>query len=282
MRLISFGPVGTEQPGILLADGIVPVAALGPDWPRTARGLIAGGRLHEAAARATGVATRLDPAGVRLGPPVPQAGKIICIGLNYADHAAEQGKEHPAEPLLFCKTGNTLSGCRDDIPHPQAEVFLDYEVELVVCIGTRASGVTREDAMDHVAGFMVGNDVSARRWQRGDGQWYRGKSCDGFFPCGPALVTPDEIGAIADLRLTTHVNGVLRQDATASLLIHDVAAVIAHISADITLEPGDLISTGTPCGVGAFLQPPVALAAGDEVVCAISGLGELRNRVVAR
>lgn len=282
MRLISFGPVGEEQPGILLSDGIVPVTALGPDWPRTARGLIASGRMIEAAARATGVATRIDPAGVRLGPPVPQAGKIICIGLNYADHAAEQGKEHPAEPLLFCKTGNTLAGCADDIPHPKAEVFLDYEVELVVCIGTRAQSVERDEAMTHVAGFMVGNDVSARRWQRGDGQWYRGKSCDGFFPCGPALVTPDEIGAIGELRLTTHVNGAVRQDAAASLLIHDIPALIAHISADITLEPGDLISTGTPCGVGAFLQPPVALQVGDAVVCAITGLGALRNRVVKR
>lgn len=282
MRLVSYGERGLELPAVLLTSGLVPITALGPEWPRTAVGLIASGRLEEAAARATGVATRVDPATVRLGAPVPQAGKIICIGMNYADHAAEQGKEHPLEPLLFCKTGNTLSGPHDPIPHPRAEVFLDYEVELVVCIGKQARDVKKADALDYVAGVMVGNDVSARRWQRGDGQWYRGKSCDGFFPCGPALVTLDELGPLSELHLTTTVNGVVRQDAKASLLIHDIPALIAHISADITLEPGDLISTGTPCGVGAFLKPPVALKAGDEVVCAIAGVGELRNRVVAR
>ena len=282
MRIVSFGAKGEERPSILLGDGILPVEALGGDWPRTTRGLLRGGRLADLATAAATCVTRVDPATVRLGPPIPHAGKIICIGLNYADHAAEQGKEHPKEPLLFAKTANTLSGCADGIPHPKAEVFLDYEVELVVCIGRTATAVPREHALDHVAGFMVGNDVSARRWQRGDGQWYRGKSCDGFFPCGPALVTPDEVGPIRDLRLTTTVNGEIRQDATASLLIHDVAALIAHISADITLEPGDLIFTGTPCGVGCFRTPPVALRPGDEVVCAISGLGELCNRVVAR
>jgi 2-keto-4-pentenoate hydratase/2-oxohepta-3-ene-1,7-dioic acid hydratase in catechol pathway len=280
MRLCSFGERGGERPALLVGDRIIPIASLDAAAPASARALIAGGRLQrlaELAAAGGGVPVPL--AGVRLGPPVFDAGKIICIGLNYRDHAAEQGKEHPPEPLLFAKTANTLAGPEDDIRHPAAEVFLDYEVELAVVIGARCSGVPASRALAQVAGVMVANDVSARRWQRGDGQWYRGKSCDTFLPCGPALVSLDEAGELAGLRLSTRVNGELRQDAGADQLIHDVPALIAYISRDITLEPGDIICTGTPAGVGSFRTPPVALAAGDRVECAISGLGILRNRV---
>lgn len=282
MRIVSFGPAGDERPGFLFSDGIVPLAVLGDNWPRTTRGLLATGRLAEAATLAAAVTQRVPVDSVRLGPPVPHAGKIICVGLNYADHAAEQGKEHPEQPLLFCKTPNALSGPADDILHPRSEVYVDFEVELVVCIGRRASQVIKDEAQSYIAGYMVANDVSARKWQRSDGQWFRGKSCDSFFPCGPALVTADEIADVNALQLTTTVNGKMYQNASSSLLIHKIDALIEYISADITLEPGDLISTGTPAGVGCFQKPPVSLRAGDIVECAITGLGHVRNRVVAR
>lgn len=282
MRLVSFGEPGQERPGLLVDQAIVPVAALAPQAPGSARALIAAG-LAGLAGLAPALADYRGPrvplADVRLGPPVPDAGKIVCIGLNYKDHAAEQGKPWPAEPLLFCKTANALAGPDDPIRHPAADCFLDYEVELAVVIGRRARGVAVADALAHVAGGMVANDVSARRWQRGDGQWYRGKSCDTFFPCGPALVTLDELPPLARLRLTTEVDGEVLQDASAAELIHDVPALIAWISRDITLEPGDIISTGTPAGVGSFRVPPRALAVGQLVTCAIAGIGALRNRV---
>ena len=279
MRLVSFGEPGSERPGLLVDHAIVPVQALAPDAPGSARALIAAGLARLAPALAAYRGARLPADSVRLGPPVPDAGKIICIGLNYKDHAAEQDKPWPVEPLLFCKTPNTLAGPHDAIRHPAADVFLDYEVELAVVIGRRARGVAVGEALAHVAGYMVANDVSARRWQRGDGQWYRGKSCDTFFPCGPALVTPDEVPPVAQLRLTTTVDGEVLQDALAAELIHDIPALIAYISRDITLEPGDIISTGTPAGVGNFRKPPRALAVGNLVACAIDGLGALRNRV---
>ena len=282
MRLCSIGARGAERPAILLDECIVPVASLDAAAPTSARALIAGGGLARLAAAAqAGHGERLPLVGLRLGAPVFDAAKIICIGLNYRDHAVEQGKEHPLEPLLFAKTPNTLAGPADDIRHPAAEVFLDYEVELAVVIGTRCSGMQRDHALAMIAGVMVANDVSARKWQRGDGQWFRGKSCDTFLPCGPSLVSLDEAGPLAALRLTTHINDELRQDAGADQLIHDVPALIEYISRDLTLEPGDIICTGTPAGVGSFRKPPVALAVGDRVACAISGLGILRNRVVA-
>ena len=279
MRLVSFGEPGSERPGLLVDQAIVPLHELAPDAPRSARALLAAGLATFAPALAAYRGPRLSVAGVRLGPPVPDAGKIICIGLNYKDHAREQDKPWPLEPLLFCKTPNTLAGPHDAIRHPAGDVFLDYEVELAVVIAQRARGVSAGDAPAHIAGYMVANDVSARRWQRGDGQWYRGKSCDTFLPCGPALVTPDELPPVAQLRLTTTVDGEVLQDALAAELIHDIPALIAYISRDITLEPGDIISTGTPAGVGTFRTPPRALAVGSLVVCAIDGLGELRNRV---
>jgi 2,4-didehydro-3-deoxy-L-rhamnonate hydrolase len=282
MRLVSFGERGAERAGVLRADRIVPVQDLHPSLPVSVRGLLAGDHLPNLARLVAGFAgTGIAAASVRLGPPVTDPQKIICIGLNYKDHAKEQDKPFPDQPLLFCKTANTLAGATEDIRLPRATCAPDYEVELAVVIGRRARGVSRDKAMEHVAGFMVGDDVSARLWQRNDVQWYRAKSADGFYPCGPALVTADEVPEIAKLRLTTKVNGELRQDASADLLIHDVPALIAYISRDITLEPGDVISTGTPAGVGCFRKPPAFLAPNDVVECAISGLGGLRNRVVA-
>ncbi len=282
MRLVSFGAVGLERAGVMRGQRIVPIQDLHPSLPTTVRGLISGGHFATVAKLVAAYAgTGLDPAGVRLGAPVPDAGKIVCIGLNYKDHATEQDKPWPDQPLLFCKTGNTLAGPNDDVRLPRVPCAPDYEVELAVVIGARAKTVTRERAREVIAGYMVGNDLTARLWQRNDGQWFRAKSIDGFYPCGPALVTADEVPDIAALRLTTTVNGEKRQDARADQLIHDLPSLIAYITKDITLEPGDIVSTGTPAGVGCFRKPPTFLAPGDVVECAIEGLGRLRNRVVA-
>lgn len=287
MRLVSFGGRGREQAGVLRADGtrIVPVTALDASLPDNVRALIADGHLPRVAALLSrSVEPGIALTGVRLGPPVTDPGKVVCIGLNFKGHAAEQDKPWPEQPLLFAKAPTALCGPSDDIVLPDEDCGPDYEVELVVVIGRRARHVAAADALSYVAGYCVGNDVSGRRWQKSDGQFFRAKSCDTFFPCGPALVTADEIGDLAALRLTTRIGDDLLQDATAADLIHDVPTLIAYISRFMTLEPGDLISTGTPAGVGCYRTPPRFLRAGDTVTCAIDGvadLGRLVNRVVA-
>jgi 2-keto-4-pentenoate hydratase/2-oxohepta-3-ene-1,7-dioic acid hydratase in catechol pathway len=221
---------------------------------------------------------------VRLGPPITDPSKIDCIGLNFKGHATEQNKPWPEQPLLFAKAPSALCGPYDNIVLPAEDCGPDYEVELVAVIGRRARHVTKTDALAYVAGWCVGNDVSGRRWQKSDGQFFRAKSCDTFFPCGPALVTSDEITDLAALRLTTRIGDNLLQDATIADLIHDVPTLIAYISRFMTLEPGDLISTGTPAGVGCYRTPPRFLAPGEMVTCAITGpadLGTLANRVIA-
>ncbi len=287
MRLVSFGERGAERAGILTADGaeVLPVRDLDASLPGSVRGLIAGNHLGRLAERARGAKLRGVPrAQVRLGPPITDPGKIVCVGLNYKGHATEQNKPWPEKPLLFAKATTALAGCEDDIELPVENPNVDYEVELVVAIGARGRRVAEADAWRHVAGYLVGNDVSARTWQHGDGQWFRAKSCDTFFPCGPALVTADEIPDPGALRLTTRIDGAELQNALASDLIHDIPRLIAYISRDLTLEPGDLISTGTPAGVGCYRTPPRFLKPGDLVECTIDGtvaLGRLRNRVVA-
>lgn len=285
MRLVSFGERGREQAGVLSTDGtrIIPVTALDASLPDNVRALIAGHHLPRiasllACSDATGIA-RQD---VRLGPPITDPSKIVCIGLNFKGHAAEQNKPWPEQPLLFAKAPSALAGPHDDIVLPDEDCGPDYEVELVAVIGRRARRVTAVEALAHVAGWCVGNDVSGRRWQKSDGQFFRAKSCDTFFPCGPALVTSDEVTDLASLRLTTRIDDELLQDATVADLIHDVPTLIAYISRFMTLEPGDLISTGTPAGVGCYRTPPRFLCAGDTVRCGITGavdLGVLTNRV---
>jgi 2-keto-4-pentenoate hydratase/2-oxohepta-3-ene-1,7-dioic acid hydratase in catechol pathway len=281
MRLVSFIDSGRANAGVLLAnDTVLPLAAAAPALPNQVRALLAGNHLAELAflvEKHAGPGVPLKQ--LRLIAPIPDAGKIICIGLNYKDHAIEQNKPWPEQPLLFSKTGNTLSGPYDDIRLPAEECSPDYEVELAVVIGARATRVAREEALACVGGYMVGNDVSARKWQRSDGQWFRAKSCDSFYPCGPWLTTADDVADPHALRLSTTVNGEVLQDARTDQLIHDVPALISYISRHITLEPGDIISTGTPAGVGCFRTPPRFLRAGDVVECAIDGLGVLRNRV---
>lgn len=218
---------------------------------------------------------------VRINAPIPRPGKIICLGLNYADHAAEGGSEPPKTPLLFGKFANTIIGTDHPIVLPKATQRLDYEAELAVVIGRRAKLVPLESALDYVAGYMNLHDVSARDLQSETGQFFRGKSGDTFAPCGPYLVTKDEIPDPHVLDIRSYVNGELRQSSNTRHLIFNVPFLVHHITKTITLEPGDIISTGTPSGVGTHRHPPTFLKPGDVVRIEVQGLGVLENTVVA-
>lgn len=217
---------------------------------------------------------------VRLTSPICRPSKIICLGKNYAEHAKEGGFDNPDKPLLFSKAPSALSGPFDPILLPKSCGQIDWEVELAVIIGKACKRVSRANAMEYIAGFTVMNDVSAREAQFGDGQWFRGKSLDTFAPLGPALVTPDEIGDINNLQLTTRVDGVLMQDGNTADLIFDIPFLIEYISKDMTLIPGDVISTGTPSGVGIFRNPPIVLKPGNVVECWIESIGSITNTVM--
>jgi 2-keto-4-pentenoate hydratase/2-oxohepta-3-ene-1,7-dioic acid hydratase in catechol pathway len=208
---------------------------------------------------------------------IPRPGKIVCVGLNYRDHAAEGGMDLPKAPLLFAKWPNTLIGDGDAVVLPPESTQVDYEAELGVVIGTTAKRVSERDALDHVAGYICVNDVSARDLQFADGQWTRGKSPDTFCPVGPRLVPRDEIADPQALAIRCIVNGEALQDSSTAQMIFSVAEIIAYTSQIITLEPGDLIATGTPAGVGVFRDPKVLLKDGDEVSVEIEGLGTLTN-----
>jgi 2-keto-4-pentenoate hydratase/2-oxohepta-3-ene-1,7-dioic acid hydratase in catechol pathway len=231
----------------------------------------------------------LDPASLpavsgapRLGPCVGGTQKVICIGLNYSDHAAETGAEPPEEPIIFAKAVSALCGPDDDVELPRGSQALDWEVELAVIIGKRAKYVSEAEAMDHVAGFAIMNDVSERDFQtKRSGQWTKGKSHDTFGPLGPWLVTRDELADPHNLAMTLDVNGVRRQTGNSNTLIFNVPHVIAHLSQFMTLMPGDVISTGTPPGVGMGMKPPQYLKEGDVMTLSIEGLGSQRQTVVA-
>jgi len=223
-----------------------------------------------------------DLAIVRLRAPVPAPNKILCIGQNYRDHVLEQNAKMPEKPIIFAKFTNTVIGPGDDIVHPTTTRELDYEAELVVVIGKTGKHIAREQAYEYVAGYMAGHDVTARDLQRGDGQWVRAKSQDTFAPLGPYLVTRDQIPDPQALDIKMWANGEVRQDSNTANLIFDVPHLIAFISEGMTLEPGDLIFTGTPPGVGAWRKPePVFLQPGDETTVEVAGLGRLINRIVA-
>ena len=222
----------------------------------------------------------VDEAALALSAPVAGAGKIVAVGLNYADHTSETGFTQPERPLTFAKYGTSIVGPAADIIVPDhIATQVDYEVELTLLIGRRCGGTTPA-TIDDVAAYTVANDVSARDVQFGDVQWTRGKSFDTFTPLGPWLVTADEFGEPGGHRIYTEVNDEVLQDDSTSELIFDVPALLAFISDGVTLEPGDLILTGTPAGAGGFRTPPRYLAHGDTVVCGVEGIGELRNRVV--
>jgi 2-keto-4-pentenoate hydratase/2-oxohepta-3-ene-1,7-dioic acid hydratase in catechol pathway len=277
MRLIRFGPNGQERPGLLSAKGVVDLRAVHPDIPDINQRFFSEGWLE----RVRPLAKEGQKMDVRFGPPVSRPSKIICLGKNYAEHAREGGFQPPETPLLFCKTPNTLNGPRDPIVLPRSCGQIDWEVELAVIIGKTAKRIGQREALDIIAGVTVMNDVSGREAQFSDSQWFRGKSFDTFAPMGPALVTLDEIGDLHSLRLSARVNGRLMQDGRTADMIFDIPTLLAFISADITLTPGDVVSTGTPSGVGIFRDPPVLLQAGDVVECWIEGIGSLVNPVVA-
>ncbi len=226
---------------------------------------------------------RHDPARVRLLAPVPDPSKILCIGLNYLDHAAESGMQPPSEPILFTKYANTLIGHREPIILPRESQEVDYEAELVVVIGKRGKHIPLASALDHVAGYAVGHDVSARDWQlnKPGKQWTIGKTFDTFAPIGPELVTADEVPDPHNLGIRLRLNGQTMQDSSTAQLIFRVDALVSYLSRVMTLEPGDLIFTGTPPGVGMARKPPVWLKPGDQVEVEIDGLGTLANPVAA-
>ncbi|MGQ0566833.1 MAG: fumarylacetoacetate hydrolase family protein [Gemmobacter sp.] len=279
MKLLRWGPAGAERPGMLDAGGTArDLTGLVPD--------IGGAVLSD-----TGLAMLrgLDaaalpavPAGARIGPCVAGTGKFICIGLNYADHAEESGMQVPPEPVIFMKATSAIVGPDDPIVIPRGAEKMDWEVELAVIIGTKAKYVSQADALAHVAGYAVTNDVSERSFQHErSGQWTKGKSCDNFGQIGPWLVTRDEVPDPQGLGMWLTVNGATMQNGSTKTMVYGVAHLVSYLSQFFTLHPGDVISTGTPPGVGAGMKPPKFLRAGDVVELGIEGLGQQRQDVVA-
>lgn len=280
MKLLRFGNPGKERPGIVDASGAIrDASSLVADYgPETI-----GPALKARLAAADLPALPRAPDGVRIGAPVSRIGHFIAIGLNYADHAAETGAPIPKEPIVFSKAPSCLSGPNDDVLLPRGSEKLDWEVELAVVIGERCDGVAREEALSKVFGYALCNDVSERAWQaeRG-GQWIKGKSGPTFGPLGPWLVTADEVSDPQNLAMFLDVNGGRAQTGSTSTMIFGVAEIISYLSHFMLLEPGDVITTGTPPGVGLGMKPPRFLKAGDTMRLGIAGLGEQRQTVVAR
>jgi 2-keto-4-pentenoate hydratase/2-oxohepta-3-ene-1,7-dioic acid hydratase in catechol pathway len=281
MRLIRFGEIGREKPGVLLEDGArLDVSGFGSDYDEDF--FAAGGisKLQSWMAKQGASALRVRES-VRLGPPICRPSKIVCIGLNFRDHAAESGMEIPKEPVIFFKATTSLVGPNDPLVIPKNASKVDWEVELAIVMEKKANYVSRESALDYVAGFALHNDYSERSFQleRG-GQWVKGKSADSFAPLGPFLAAKDEIQDFNQLGMWLKVNGEFRQRGSTSNMICDVPGLVAYVSEFMTLLPGDVISTGTPAGVGLGMKPPQYLKAGDVVELGIDGLGESRQEVV--
>lgn len=281
MKLIRWGEAGREKTGVIINDVKYDTSAFGGDYNEEFFADNGLARLEEFVKANEGRLTEV-PAGARLGSPVARPSKILCIGLNYADHAKETNAPLPPEPIIFMKSTTALAGPNDAIIIPRDSVKTDWEVELAVIIGKKASYLEEADALDYVAGYALHNDVSEREFQieRG-GTWDKGKGCDTFAPIGPFLATPDELGDIDNLRLWLTVNGKKMQDGNTSNFIFNVPFVIAYVSRFMTLLPGDVISTGTPAGVGLGFNPPVYLKEGDVVELGIDGLGTSRQELVA-
>lgn len=278
MKLVRYGPAGEERPGLLDAGNVL----------RDLSGHIADIDANTLSYRietlkALDAETLPKVEGEpRIGAPVAGVGKIICVGLNYADHAAESNMALPKEPVLFMKATTAISGPYDPVIKPHDATKLDWEVELAVVIGKTARSVPEGDALDHVAGYCILNDVSERAFQlEHEGQWVKGKSCDTFAPMGPWLVTTDEVGDPGALDIWLEVNGHRYQNSNTRHLIFNIPFLIAYISRFMTLAPGDVISTGTPPGVGLGLKPPLYLSAGDTMRLGVAGLGEQRQTVVS-
>ena len=278
MKLVRFGAKGHEKPGLIdAAGGIRDLSAHIPD--------ITGDTLSPASLAAL---AKIDPqtlpqapADTRLGPPVAKVWNFIAIGLNFSDHAAETGSKIPPEPILFNKAGNGIVGAYDDIMIPKGSTKLDYEVELAFVIGTRARYVEEADAYKHIAGYTICNDVSERHWQvERKGQWVKGKAFETSGPVGPWLVTPDEIPDLDVLAMTLDVNGERRQNGTTANMIFKIPFLLAYVTQFMVLEPGDIVTTGTPAGVALGMNPPKWLGEGDIVTLTIDHLGTQRQTVI--
>ena len=283
MKLIRAGEPGRERPGLQLESGErIDASAFGQDYDET---FFSGGglrALRDWAAREGPRAPRVPP-GTRLGPPIRRPSKIVCIGLNFHGHAAESGRLPPSEPVIFLKATTSIVGPDDALVIPRNATKVDWEVELAAVIERTTSYVTPEQAEEHIAGYLLHNDYSERAFQleRG-GQFVKGKSADTFAPLGPYLATRDEVPDPGRLRMWLSVNGTMRQDSTTADMIVPVPALVSYVSQFMTLLPGDVLSTGTPAGVGLYTKPsPVYLKAGDVVAFGIEGLGESSQRVVA-
>ncbi|HVA15382.1 MAG TPA: fumarylacetoacetate hydrolase family protein [Stellaceae bacterium] len=279
MKLLRYGPRGKEKPGVLDRDGKL----------RDLSGVVADLTPDQLAPAALDRLRKLDlatlppvPGEPRLGVPLTGIGKLVCIGLNYHDHANETGNPIPKEPVIFMKAINSLTGPNDDVILPKGATKGDWEVELGIVIGTTAQYVAEHDALKHVAGYCIVNDVSERAFQmeRG-GQWTKGKSCDSFAPVGPWLVTADEIADPQALDLVCEVSGQTMQQGTTRNMIFGCAKIVSYLSHFMTLSPGDVVPTGTPAGVGLGMKPPRFLRSGDTMRLTVTGLGEQRQRVIA-
>ncbi|MEL6925390.1 MAG: fumarylacetoacetate hydrolase family protein [Bacteroidota bacterium] len=281
MKLIRFGAAGAEQPGVIHQGQRLDVSAFGEDYNENFFATDGLQRLQDWLEKnATGCPVISD--AVRLGPPTARPSKFICVGLNYAKHAKESGMDIPTQPVIFFKATSAICGPNDDLVIPRHSEKTDWEVELAVLICRKAKYVSKEDAMDYVGGYLLHNDYSERAFQlEHGGQWVKGKSADTFAPLGPWLATSDEIADPHQLRLWLKVNGEMLQDSNTSDFVFDIPTVISHLSQYMTLLPGDIISTGTPSGVGLGLKPPRYLKPGDVVELGIDGLGSSTQRATA-
>ena len=283
MKLLRFGPKGSEKPGLQLEDGTrIDASDFGMDWnhdffagPANLDRLAAWLEAHRDSAPRVAAETRL-------GSAVARPGKLICIGLNFSDHAAEAGMDIPKEPIVFFKATSAMVGPNDPVTIPRGSEKTDWEVELAFVVGKKASYVTKEEALSHVAGYVLHNDYSERAYQleRG-GQWVKGKSCDTFAPIGPFLATSDEIADPENLKMWLTVNGETKQNGNSNKLIFGIAHLVSYLSEFMTLEPGDIVSTGTPPGVGMGFKPSQFLKPGDVVELGIEGLGSSKQVAVA-
>jgi 2,4-diketo-3-deoxy-L-fuconate hydrolase len=281
MKLFRFGELLKEKPGVIIDEVMYDASAFGEDY--TEHFFETGGlqRLQEYI-KQNGATLSQIPPGTRLGAAVARPSKLVCIGLNYARHAQETGAAIPAEPVVFFKSTTALCGPQDDLIIPKNSVKTDWEVELAVVISKKTSYIQEEDAADHIAGYVLHNDYSERAYQlERNGQWVKGKSCDTFAPLGPYLATADELKDPQDLDMWLSVNGEKLQDSNTSDMVFKIPFLIHYLSQFMTLLPGDVISTGTPFGVGLGFKPPRYLRAGDVVALGIEGLGTQRQRAIS-